>query len=394
MEWIPLFVLCWYVLITRPSLTMGLASALTLWLVLLCDYYLFFYCVLAGALIVLWRMISQRNFLFFTKRDYLSSLSMFALLTLILSGPVVIPLLHLTRIDPFMDAHNPNGFLLDLVALFIPGETWRFSGLTRSYWSNLPLGISEASVFLGYSVISLLVIMWIKRQALDADGQSRVNLWFFIAGFFFLMALGPALQINGKIVYDKLMPYTLLEIILPFLKLSGVPARMAIIVILATSVLSAMALKILFSDFPRRAFVTSLILLLLFIEYLPSQLPSTPTDVPDYVKALASLPNDGGVLDLAAPTKYFQLYYQTQYHKPMAFGYIARTPSSVVENEKGLNRAINRNDYEGLWDTYHIRYIVTKDMIDYEDFFVSVGLVYQDDEVNIYRLECKCESGN
>jgi len=114
--------------------------------------------------------------------------------------------------------------------------------------------------------------------------------------------------------------------------------------------------------------------------------------MPQYVAALADLPNDGGVLDKAAPTKYLQVYYQTAHRKPMVFGYVARTPSSVVEKEKGLNRAINRENYTTLWDEYRVRYIVTRDVIEYDDSYLSVKLVYQDDEVNIYRLECKCEN--
>ena len=99
------------------------------------------------------------------------------------------------------------------------------------------------------------------------------------------------------------------------------------------------------------------------------------------------------MLDEAAPTKYLQLYYQTAHRKTLAFGYVARTPSSVVEKEKGLKRAINRGNYAALWDTYRVRYIVTEDVIEFDDPYISVELVYQDGDVNIYRLECKCDSG-
>ncbi len=387
MEWIPLFVLCWYILITRPSLTMGLASALTLWLVLLCDYYYFFYCVLTGVLIVIWYMVAQSNFWFFLKREYLTSLSAFVAASLLLVGPTIFPLMYLMRTDPLLDAHNPKSFALDLFALFVPGESWRFSQLTEGYWSRLPLGISEASVYLGYAVILLVGFLWTKRK----DGSSA-GLWYFIAAFFFLMALGPVLRVNGEIVYEGVMPYTLLEKVLPFLKLSGVPARMTVMVTLSAAVLSAMAVTHLPKTSSGKIF-TSIIIALLFVEYLPAPLPATPTEVPAYVTALADLPNDGGVLDEAAPTKYFQLYYQTVHRKPMAFGYVARTPSSVVEKEKGLNRAINRENYTALWDVYRVRYIVTKDVIAYDDPYISVELVYQDNEVNIYRLECKCDNG-
>ena len=153
-----------------------------------------------------------------------------------------------------------------------------------------------------------------------------------------------------------------------------------------------MAVAVLSKTSRGRIFAILLSALIVF-ESLPASLPATPTGFPKYVTALADLPNDGGVLDEAAPTKYYQLYYQTVYRKPLAFGYVARTPSSVVEKETELRRAINRQNYTALWDTYHIRYIVTKDMIEYDDPYVSVNLVYQDEEVNIYRLECKCETG-
>lgn len=381
MEWIPLFLLCWYILITRPSMWMGIASALTLWLVLLCDYYYFFYCVLTGGLILLWRMISQRNLRLFLDREHRTPLGLFLLLSVILTGPVVFPLMYLMRTDPLLDAHNPRSFALDLFALFIPGETWRFNQLTEGYWSNLPLAISEASVYLGYGVIILVVYLWIKRR----DTQFAFGLWFFLAGFFFLLALGPVLQVNGKIVYEGVMLYTVLEQILPFLKLSGVPARMAVMVTLAASVLSAMAVTLLQKS-PRGKMFAILLAVLILVEYLPASLPATPADVPSYVTALAELPDEGGVLDEAAPTKYLQLYYQTVHGKPMAFGYVARTPSSVAEKGQGLNRAINRGEYAALWDTYRIRYIATRDVIEYDAPYLSVELVYQDGEVNIYRL--------
>ncbi|MCK7483340.1 MAG: hypothetical protein M0C28_44555 [Candidatus Moduliflexus flocculans] len=286
MEWISLFVLCWYILITRPTLTMALASALTLWLVLLCDYYYFLYCVLTGVLIVIWYMATQKNFWFFLKREYLTSLSTFVAASLLLVGPVIFPLMYLMRTDPLLDAHNPKSFSLDLLALFIPGETWRFSQLTEGYWSKLPLVISEASVYLGYAVIVLLGYLWVKRRDVKITSVGGINLWYFIAAFFFLMALGPALQVNGSVVYESLMPYTLLEKVLPFLKLSGVPVRMVVMVTPSASVLSAMAVTLV-SKTSRGRIFTFLIIVLLFVEYLPKSLPATPTDVPGYVTALA-----------------------------------------------------------------------------------------------------------
>jgi hypothetical protein len=391
LEWIPLFILCWILLLDRPNPLFALASSLTLWLVLLCDYYYFFFCVLTGGLIVLWRIVSEKNIRIFLRKEYLFPLSVFVATSLLLASPIVFPLMYISRVDPFLGAHNATNFSLDLLALFIPGEGWRFGQWTESYWSKLPVGLSELSVYLGYSVIILLGYIWHKRRKVESTSQ--VYLWFSIMGFFFLMALGPALRVNGKVVYDALMPYTLLEKVLPFIKLSGVPVRMVVMVTLAASVLSAMALRELLANISRNKLIVSALILLLIFESLPGQLPSTSTEIPSYATALAKLPDDGGVLDLAAPTRYLQLYYQTAYQKPLVFGYTSRVPTSLEEKETGIRRAINRDDYATLWDKYQIRYIVTKDVIEYESPLVSVVLVYQDDEANIYRLICKCEAG-
>ncbi|HAV76049.1 MAG TPA: hypothetical protein DCX53_01710 [Anaerolineae bacterium] len=391
LQWIPLFLLFWILLLDRPTILLALASSLSLYLVLLCDYYYFFYCILSGGLILLWRMIERRDIRFIFQRDYLISLSSFIFLALASAGQIVLPLMRLSRIDPFMDAHKPINFSLDLLALFIPGEAWKFSTWTEPYWSKLPLGLSEASVYLGYAVIILLFYLWLKRSTVLFADSSKVTLWYLLLAFFFLMALGPALQVGGKVIYDGIMPYTILETLLPFLKLSGVPVRMVVMVTLAASMLCALALRELIANFPKNRFLVFALLALLVFETVPGQLPSTSTDVPSYARALADLPDDGGVLDLAASTRYLQLYYQTAHHKPLAFGYVSRLPSSVAEKETGLNRAVNRQDYTKLWDSYHIRYLVTGDVIEYKNQYVSVELVYQDGSTNIYRIECKCK---
>lgn len=61
LEWVPLFVLCWYVLVVRPGIPMAVAAGLVLFAVILCDYYYFFYCVLIGVVIFLWHGLRTKN---------------------------------------------------------------------------------------------------------------------------------------------------------------------------------------------------------------------------------------------------------------------------------------------------------------------------------------------
>ncbi len=81
------------------------------------------------------------------------------------------------------------------------------------------------------------------------------------------------------------------------------------------------------------------------------------------------------------------LYLQTIHEKPVAFGYVARIPTSVREEERTIKRLVRDNDYSTLFCGYHFKYLVThaEEQIARDD--PSPGLVYQDGEVAIYDLE-------
>ena len=68
----------------------------------------------------------------------------------------------------------------------------------------------------------------------------------------------------------------------------------------------------------------------------------------------------GAVIDLASNGPQ-ALYYQTVHEKPLAFGYISRTPTSVDQADLALARLI----VDGAWDdavrTNGFRYVVRRD---------------------------------
>jgi len=67
LEWIPLFVLLWYILLVKPRIVIAMASAIVLFAVLLCSYYYFLYCIMIAFLILLWYGIRQKNIFFFLR---------------------------------------------------------------------------------------------------------------------------------------------------------------------------------------------------------------------------------------------------------------------------------------------------------------------------------------
>ncbi len=191
------------------------------------------------------------------------------------------------------------------------------------------------------------------------------------------------------------MPYTLLGSVLPFLSLTGVPARMSVIVVLAAAILSAFALRELFAQFPQRRLITFGLLAVVMFEMLPAPMPTTAAVVPDYVTALARLPNEGGVLNLVKTRAGSLLYYQTIHGKPIAFGYVARIPASVAAQDDELSATVVANDYANLWGVYRMRYIVTSDVLTVraDQPYMTLELLYAREGVKIYRLGCTCENG-
>ena len=380
MEWIPLFVLCWYRLITKPRIINGVFSAGALFLVLLCDYYYFLFCVLGGLLIFIWHWIRSRDWLFFLRSNYPRALGAFLLVTLATSGPLVISLLILLVRDPASGAHDPTSFSLDLLGLFIPGRYWRFSELTAFYWGGLNDKV-EKSLHVGFAVLSVLVYVWIRRKEL----HEAVGLWFLVFVVFAVLALGPAIHIGGHVIPLPLTPYTVLAKLIPAISLGGMPVRMVVMSILAASVLAAIG----FADLLRRArsstrsvAIVAILLVVLVFEYLPGPLPARENPLPDFVRELKKLP-DGAVYDVRS-SKFHALYYQTIHQRPMAFGYISRVSASVEAKSNELRRVFELGDYERLNREYGFRYLVLPpDM----NLVTALGPpMYKDNDAQIYDL--------
>jgi hypothetical protein len=377
MEWIPVFVLCWYRLITRPRIIMGVLAAVVLFLVLLCDYYYFLYCVLIGLLIFIWHWIRSRDWLFFLRSEYLRALGAFLLATLITSGPLVISLLMLLVRDPPSGAHDPADFSLDLLGLFVPGRQWRFAELTSFYWAGLNDTV-EKSVHLGFAVFAVLVYVWIRRKRV----HETVSLWFLVFIVFALLALGPTLHIAGHELRFPLMPYTIVAKVIPGMSLGGMPVRMISMAILAASVLAAMGLAELLNRKRKSVVLVAILLVVLVFEYLPGPLPARENPLPDFVRELKKLP-DGAVYD-ARNSKFHALYYQTVHQRPMAYGYIARVSKSVETKSNELRRVFEMGDYDKLYSEYGFRYLILpRDM----NLVAALGApLYQDNDAQIYDL--------
>jgi hypothetical protein len=300
---------------------------------------------------------------------------------LVTSGPLVISLLRLNSADPFT-GHDPLRNSMDALAPFIPGSHWRFANLTRSYWSRLPGDANENSVYLGWTVIFLLLHVWRRSAAVPSLG-----LWFFIVFCFGALALGPVLHVWGAEYSVIKLPYAILEKVFPPIQASGVPVRMMIICTLAASVLCAIGLAEASPRSLRERVFAALVIFALVVEYLPKPRVTSALRVPEFVSILKAQPGNGAVLDTVSEP--FQtMYYQTVHEKPVALGYsvLSRTPRSVAMKGEELKRLIDNGDYNRLRNEYQIRYLVTDAAKDLERENGSVKTLFGDSKVKLYEL--------
>ena len=359
LEWIPLFVLLWLKLLTKPRFGLGVGAAFVLWLVILCDYYYFVYCVMTGAIILAWWAARNEGVKALLLPQRVAALGAFAVVSLATSGLLAGSLLLANLRDPLAGAHDAAEFSMDLLAPAIYGGHWRFAELTSAYWKRLPGNIHESSVHLGLAVIVLAIYAWLQRRVLRAP---EIALFAFLSLVFLVLALGPTPYLAGKAILGNLpvMPYAWLLTIFPPLALSGTPVRMMVMVMLSAAILAAYGFGQLTrgSGRDRRAAVA--LACLLVIESLPKAIPTTAIATPEYVTVLRDAPGHDGVVDAVSPPTH-ALLFQTIHHKPLAFGYLARLPGSVVGNDTKLTALLQSGRFDRLWPEYRIRYAVASD---------------------------------
>jgi len=359
LEWIPLFVLLWLKLVAEPTIARGVGAAVVLFLVILCDYYYFLYCVIAGALILGWWAMRHRSAKVLVEPRRLAALGAFALVAAATSGILAGSLVWSSLRDPLTGAHPASEFSLDLLSPLIYGGHWRFGALTRPFWIRLAANVHESSVHLGFSVIALALSAWRRRRAVNAP---EIGLFAFLLVFFLVLAFGPAPQIAGKAIVGTraVLPYGWLETLIPTLAISGVPIRMMVMVTLSAAILAGYGFSWLLRGSKNRRFAAVAIVCLLAVEYLPKPIPNLSVAVPKYVDIVRDLPGRDGVLDLVA-TPSLALFYQTVHQKPLAFGYLARLPESVVARDRQLERLLAEARFDRLWPDYRLRYVVSAD---------------------------------
>jgi hypothetical protein len=302
---------------------------------------------------------------------------------------------------PAPDAALSNS--ADLLAFFQPvrgQHLWGHLFTNRREW---PYGSNRYEVYFTYTALFLAGVALFATRALrpvitsgrNAGGISPrlPGKWFWAACslLFFLLALGPVLQVNGEQIsqlfnpnWQLVMPYTLVEN-LPVLNISRSPDRFDMPLTLCLGVLAGYGVNVLVNTWrmspgerwpaSRRGAVIALgAIALMIIELTPFPYPQRPADIPKWYQELGKEPGDFSILELPPQDDYwhgaYRMYFQTAHGKPIFGGYISReyphpfltsTPGyqelTYVDGGGDMFRA-GPDEWYSAFQEYRTRYIV------------------------------------
>lgn len=382
LQYIPLFLLAFWTLLEKMKYRYAILAAGALFLVLLSDYYYLFWSVIVGGLWLAWCLITKKVVI---ARQFVKVISLFVGLCILLVGPLVYKLIHLTKQDPLLGSHDATVFSLDPLSVIIPGGSWYWHPLTDTYTNQLAY-FAEASMFFGYGLLALLAIALVRkfifRKSRGTEPQ-WLSFWWIILIVFFILALGPRLHTLHRTLDSIPLPYAVLEKLFPTLELSGMPIRWILIALIAAIIIGSHVLTKLNLKRTRGKILLGAFILVSLIDLWPRPLPLTSASFEPYVYFLQRQPY-GAVLDDGAKTGSQQLYNQTLHNKPLVYGYVTRTPRSVDEKDFLIFAATRQGRVDSICRDFKIRYYTTAAN---KPIQTSAPIIYSDKQVIIYDLK-------
>jgi hypothetical protein len=350
----------------RPWLRTSLLAGLFLVFNGLCDWYFVLYLLLFTGLAIAWqwgtevrrsridrgtgdrRAASILRILWATIRPALVAAAVF----LVLLSFWLVPMVQEARQFRFMVRPPADLYILSasVMDFLVPNRLHTLFRPESFAWiGNQIAPISERTISIGYLALALAigagVVAWRKAA-----------FWWVAALLFFVLALGPQLH-AGNITWASIppavtagqevpswTPYTLLNQLVPFMRISRSVSRFALMVQLCIAVLAGIGLHTLFTWLggrqrtPVRAYTAigaaaGVAIVVILGEYWVAPYPLSPPDTPAYYEQLAQDPDTRAVLNL--PMNYDRpgyLLYQTVHGKPLTVAYISREdPRTLTE---------------------------------------------------------------
>ncbi|MEI7556795.1 hypothetical protein [Candidatus Chlorohelix sp.] len=334
--WFPLFLLFFLKYMRqerRSRLNLTLAILLLLLVSMVTWYHALFAWLFCGLYLLFSLLISSGW------KARLAEIKRFALLFAIygvLIAPVLLPTLVSTKESgnaveqPLLTIAYNSATLLGFVAPG-PSPIWNIAGFSGNYQQN----------YLGYVALILAAVGVFTAF-------KKYWFWLAIAAIFLLLSFGPALQITAnpeltQAEFDSLLPMPArLLYSLPLVNISRVPVRFMLLVMLALGVLAGVGVKWLLARVTLSSgrkwlsvVFTTLVVGLIFLEFMPAPRNLGSTDIPDFYNQLQKNGNTA-IMELPAKAISRSMYFETSHQLPIVGGYIARAVSYELDNVPGI----------------------------------------------------------
>jgi len=282
-EFLPLFVLCYLKALEKPDWRWLAGAAVMQALSALSCWYFLFYTLYFFAFHLLYLRLSHSRW----PRGWL--LAAPALCTggaLLLLSPWLIPMLSAGSTSSLYYVGN-NMFVADLAALAAFPPTHLLSHFGSGIYAAISGNAWEGTVYLG--VVNLALLAWVFTRKYE---KRLLHYTLGGAAFFLVIAAGEALHVAGHVTPLHLPGVILSH--LPFFANVRTPARAMVMVFLFLGPALGYAVSLL----KDRKFALTLVAIFMLLDFMPAHLAATPAACPPALAAIATDPEQSGVLDL------------------------------------------------------------------------------------------------
>lgn len=263
-------------------------------------------------------------------------------LAVVAAGVVLLPFLHAVATQVALgefvtpEVHwrsSPRG--VDALAFLMPNPNSRLFGGPAHDWLQRERADGFAENAAALTLVAPIVVLlgfWPRRGSLPLR-------WAFLLAFFALLALGPFIWVGG--VNTRIpTPWAVLRY-LPGVGLVRSPARFAVVVMMALSILFAFAVAEMRRRSARRSLIAAVIAAALLFELAPFPRPLYSAEIPRVFRTIARDPRDVRVLELptglrdgtnsAGQYSAVAQFHQTLHGKPLVGGYLSRVSVSRIQ---------------------------------------------------------------
>jgi hypothetical protein len=336
-QWNPLFAFYLVRLTRRGRLRDGVGSGVALALAGLCGWHQMALAGMWGAMWLAYNLLAERRQ---WRRSTVLALLLGGLICVILIAPLLLPMIaELARsqgvgLEP--STAQVKGLEVqeekstDLLAYVLPTSDHfllQLDGLGDLYHRYALFEGPAAAV--GW--VTLLVAGWgvfkRKREALP---------WFLSALVFAVLALGPVLQINGRVLSGFPLPYALLSPTI-FGQFLRHPNRFNIVLALPISVLAALGWQAVLARWSlwrwRARWASLCLALLILFEYCTVPVPVVSPPDSAFYQRLRGEEGEFAVADFPidlSRDKYY-MFVQTIHGRPMVGGHVSRPPVDAYD---------------------------------------------------------------